>query len=177
MNDAVVMSRGQPFRELHPEAEDFFLRQRPGSYFLAERDSGDVFHHQEIHTLLCVEVVDGGDVGMIKLRENQSLFVKMRAGRFVDQRTGRKDLDGNIAAGRGRDRFLPCRRRLSSQRCGSGSTRCRQANSGLTLGWPWVRSSRPLTPTTILDRWHKGIDKKLPGAGKTNPTWGRRNCC
>ena len=35
MNDPVFMRRGQAFRELHAQAEDFLLRQRSGSHLLA----------------------------------------------------------------------------------------------------------------------------------------------
>ena len=97
MNHSVLMRRRQALRELHAQTENFLLRQRSGSHLFAECDSGDVLHHQEIHTLPRVEVVDGGDVGMVELREDQSFFVEMLAGGFVDQRTGRKDFDGNIA--------------------------------------------------------------------------------
>ena len=39
-----------------------------GSHLHAECDPGDVLHHQEVQALLCVEIVDGGDIGMTKLR-------------------------------------------------------------------------------------------------------------
>ncbi len=80
MNHSVVMRCGQAFRELYAQTQDFLLRQRSTSHLLAQCDSGDVLHHQEIHTLLRVKVVDGGDIGMIELRKNQSLFVETLAG-------------------------------------------------------------------------------------------------
>jgi len=85
MNHPVVIRCRQAFRKLHAQAEDLLLRQRSGSHFLAECNSGDVLHHQEVHALLRVEVVDGGDVGMVELRENQSFFVEMLAMRAPEQ--------------------------------------------------------------------------------------------
>ena len=35
------------------------------------------------------------------------------------------------------------RRRRSSRRCGSGPARCRRADPGLTLGWPWGKVLLP----------------------------------
>jgi hypothetical protein len=37
-NHSVVMRRGQAFRELHSQTQDSLLRQRSGSYLLAECD-------------------------------------------------------------------------------------------------------------------------------------------
>src|ERR1035437_6547289 len=96
MNHPVFMRCGQAFRELHAQTEDFLLRQGSTSHLLAQCDSGDILHHQEIHTLLRIEVVNGSDVGMIELRENQSFFVEMLACGCVGQWTGREDFDGNI---------------------------------------------------------------------------------
>jgi len=75
---------------------NLLLRQWSGSYLLAECDSGDVLHHQEVHALLSIEVMNSGDIGVIELGEDQSVSVEVLAGRFVDERTGRKDFDGNL---------------------------------------------------------------------------------
>src|ERR1019366_8971885 len=80
MNHSVLMRCRQGLRELHAQTENFLLRQRSGSHLFAECDSGDVLHHQEVRALLRVEVVNGGDVGMVELGENQSFFAEMLAG-------------------------------------------------------------------------------------------------
>jgi hypothetical protein len=98
MNDAAFMGCGQAFRKLHAYPEDFLLWQRPGSQLLVERDSRYVLHYQEVNSSLRVEVVDGGYIWVIELRENQGLFVEVFAGWFIEQRAGRKDLDGNVAS-------------------------------------------------------------------------------
>src|SRR5207245_11344096 len=46
--------------------------------------------------LLDVEIVNGCEVGMIELRENQSFLVEMPAGRVVGERVVWEDFDGNI---------------------------------------------------------------------------------
>ena len=45
------MGRRQTFCKLHAQAENLLLQQWSGSYLLAECDSGDVLHHQEVHAL------------------------------------------------------------------------------------------------------------------------------
>src|SRR5580700_10602727 len=40
--------------------------------------------------------MNGGDVGVIELRKNQSFLAKMPAGRFIAERAVWEDFDGNI---------------------------------------------------------------------------------
>jgi hypothetical protein len=54
-------------------------------------------HHQEVHTLLRVEIVNGSDVGMVELGESSGLMVEAFAGGFVRQRTRRQNFDGYFA--------------------------------------------------------------------------------
>ena len=70
-------------RDLESERDHFFFRQTFAAEFLRESGAGDEFHDQEIDAVLRIEIVDGGDVGMIQFREGQGFFAKALAGGFV----------------------------------------------------------------------------------------------
>ena len=66
MNYSLLVSSSQPFGQLRTETSYFFFRQWPRCELLVECGSGNVLHHQEVHSPLRVKVVDGGDVGMVE---------------------------------------------------------------------------------------------------------------
>lgn len=63
------VSRGKTFRELERETHRFLLLQRSGGQHVFDGCPRDELHHQKIHVIEGVEVVDGGDVGVIELGE------------------------------------------------------------------------------------------------------------
>ena len=89
MNDSVFVRGRQTFRKLYSQIDHFLFWQWATGYFCTHRDSGDIFHHQEIHARLRVEVMNRRDVGMVQPGENQGLFVEALAGRLVRQRPRR----------------------------------------------------------------------------------------
>jgi hypothetical protein len=43
---------------LHPQGDHFFLRQDSSSKPFSKRVPRDIFHHEEVDTILCIELVD-----------------------------------------------------------------------------------------------------------------------
>src|SRR5271157_4492270 len=98
MNNTMFMGRRQTFCELHSQTDNFLLGKRTGGQLLAECDSGDVLHHQEVNTPLIVEIVDGCNVWMIQFGKRQGLFVEMLAGTFIGDGASVQNFDGDFAA-------------------------------------------------------------------------------
>ena len=86
---------------------------------LAQRYTGHVLHHQKADPLLRIKIVDGGDVGMVQLRQRQGFLAEMFARGIVGERLGRQYLDGDVAVEvfiAGAIDFARCRRGQSSRR-------------------------------------------------------------
>lgn len=97
MYDPMFMSGRQTITELHSQAQNFLFRQRSSGKLVAERGSRDVLHHQEIHALFRIKIVNGGDIGMIQFGEGQGLFVEMFASSFIGDGSRTQHLDGDFA--------------------------------------------------------------------------------
>jgi hypothetical protein len=72
------------------------LPKRSGSNFFSERNAGNILHHEEVHPLVCIKIIDGGNVGVIQLGKRQGLFTKAFSRRFVSKRSRRQDLEGDV---------------------------------------------------------------------------------
>ena len=57
----------------------------------------DVFHDQEVHSPLRVEIVNRGNVEMIQFGERQGFFVEMLAGPLIGDDPGMQYFDGDFA--------------------------------------------------------------------------------
>lgn len=79
MNDAVVVCLFERPCDLYPEREYVALRQPRLQQPVRQRRSGDELHHQKIHAILRVEVVDRPDVCVSQLRLRQSFLAQLRA--------------------------------------------------------------------------------------------------
>ena len=66
MNDGVLMGSDESLDKLKGESEDFGFGERTGGESGAERAARNVFHYEEMGAALGIEIVDGGDVGMIE---------------------------------------------------------------------------------------------------------------
>jgi len=67
MNNRVIVGSDESRDKLKGEIEEFGFREGTGGELDAERTARNVFHHQEIGASLSIEIVDGGDIGMIEL--------------------------------------------------------------------------------------------------------------
>ncbi len=83
--------------ELNGKREEFGLGERTECERGVKGFARDVFHDEEVRAALGVEIVDGGNVGVIEFGESVGFIVEVMAGRFVSDDAGRKELDGNIA--------------------------------------------------------------------------------
>src|SRR6266705_491247 len=92
MHYATLVCGHQAARELTSERKHFFFRQRSSSQLAVERGSLDVLHREKINTALAIEVVDGGNVGMIKLGERKGFLAKTLTCNLVGQRSSRQQL-------------------------------------------------------------------------------------
>ena len=79
MNHALFVRGFECRRDLHAHRRHFFFRQWAIFQAVGKRGSSDVFHHHEIDVVLNIEIVHGGDVGMIQLGEGQRLGAKSLA--------------------------------------------------------------------------------------------------
>ena len=76
MNDANGVGRGQSVGELDAERENLELGNRAAPGPIAQDRALDELHHQKVDVTLRIEIEDGGDVGMIELRERQGFSPK-----------------------------------------------------------------------------------------------------
>ena len=97
MDYILFVGRGQTLGELRTEGNDLLLWQRRFLKFVIKRYSGNIFHHQEIQTLLCIEVMDGGNVGVVKLGERQGLIPEAAPSRVICEGAKRQNFDGYFA--------------------------------------------------------------------------------
>ena len=97
MNDGAIMSSGKAVGELDGEGKEIGFRQRTWSKGGLERIARNVLHDEEIGVALSVEIVNGGDVGVIHLGEGACFVAKTVTCGFVGERSGREHLDRDIA--------------------------------------------------------------------------------
>ena len=117
------VSRGKTFRELERETHRFLLLQRSGGQHVFDGCPRDELHHQKIHVIEGVEVVDGGDVGVIELGEGTSLPRGAASG-ISHPRPALRSIPSERrrgpAARRGHGKPRPCLRSLPLRECDSG---------------------------------------------------------
>src|SRR5437016_8452435 len=76
MHYATLVCGHQAARELTSERKHFFFRQRSSSQLAVEGGPLDILHREKINTALAIEVVDGGNIGMVKLGERKGFLAK-----------------------------------------------------------------------------------------------------
>jgi hypothetical protein len=97
MNDGVLMGSGESLDELKGESEDFGFGKWAGGESGAERAARNVFHYEEIGAALCIEIVDGGDVGMIEFWKCERLIVEAMANSFLGDGAGMEKLKSDVS--------------------------------------------------------------------------------
>ena len=65
MNDAVLVGLFQSLDNLHAQCRHFLLREHRSRQVLRERLPAHIFHHEEIQTLLSIEVVYGRNMRVV----------------------------------------------------------------------------------------------------------------
>lgn len=96
MNDGVIVGGDESIDKLKGESEEFGFGERADGEALAERLSGNVLHDEKVGAALSVEIVDGGDVGMIELGERVGFVVETMARGIVGDGAGMKKFEGNV---------------------------------------------------------------------------------
>ena len=96
VQDALLVSRGQPAGRLLGEPDHLRLRHGAAAKDGIERLARDVLHDQKIEPLGGVEVVDDGHVGMAQTREAERLAAEPPARGITCRCGGGKELDGDI---------------------------------------------------------------------------------
>ena len=79
----MFMGCRQAVGKLRPQSKDLLLRQWSGQF--TQSVSRDEFHHEKIHSILRIEVMNSGDIGMVDFRQGKSFLVKTPASRLVTQ--------------------------------------------------------------------------------------------
>ena len=97
MNDAMRMRGGQAFGKLRAERKNVFFGERALDESVAQGDAGDIFHHQEIPTIMTIEVEDGGNIRMVESGKSAGFIAKAFAGMLIGESAGVKKLDGDFA--------------------------------------------------------------------------------
>ncbi len=110
MHDAALVSRIECFDDLHGERQGFgerdararaptgiTARRNRGCDPVVQRHAGDQFHHQRMDTVVLLEAVDRGNVGMIQRRQGTRLALKARQPLLVGLNGGRQDLQRDVA--------------------------------------------------------------------------------
>ena len=68
MNDPLLVGLLERLDDLTGNRGGLRLGKTPCRDHLRHRPARDVFHDQEVHVLLAVEIVDRGDVGVVQAR-------------------------------------------------------------------------------------------------------------
>jgi hypothetical protein len=97
MHDAGRVRGQQAFRQLRAEVKQVAFRQRAADQLLRQGAAGDVFGDEVSDAVVGVEIIDGGDVGMIEAGESERLVTQAVARGLVGQRLGGEDLDRDLA--------------------------------------------------------------------------------
>ena len=88
MNDAALVRFFESGRHVARKRDDLSLGQRPFGDALDSVGPGDVFHDEEIHTVGAVEVVNGGDVGVVQAGQRLRFAPESPPRCLVTQRPG-----------------------------------------------------------------------------------------
>ncbi len=78
VNNAVLVSVLERFRNLLCDRQRFFQRDRASLDPVGERRPFNQFHHQRTHAPAVFEAVDGSDVGVVEGCENLRLTLEAR---------------------------------------------------------------------------------------------------
>ena len=97
MDDAALVRFFESGGHVAGKRDDLSLGQRPGGDALGERRSRDVLHDEEVDPVGAVEVVNGGDVGVVQARQGLRFAAESPPRRFVAQHPRRQHLDGDVA--------------------------------------------------------------------------------
>jgi hypothetical protein len=96
MDDALVVRFLECQRDLPGYGKAFGERNRAGRQPLGERRAGDELHDQRAGAVALFEAEDGGDVGVMKLREQPRLAFEPREPFLVVGEGRREDFDGDV---------------------------------------------------------------------------------
>jgi hypothetical protein len=78
------------------DTQRFFYRYGSTDDAIRQRFAVDQFQHQKLRLVLCGEVVNGGDIGMVQGRQNLGVTLKPgQSGRIAGEFVG-QNLDGNF---------------------------------------------------------------------------------
>jgi len=97
MNDGAIMGGGEAVGELNGEGKEVRFGEGTWGEGGVERVARNEFHDEEIGIALGVEIVDGGDVGVIQLGESAGFVAEAVTRGFIGESSGRENLDGHIA--------------------------------------------------------------------------------
>ena len=93
-------------RDLHPEIEDLFDRQRLAMNVLPQRLAVDELHGDEWRVVLLADVVDGADAGMIERGRRERFSAKAFQRLRVLRHAVRQKFQGDRAVEPRVDRFV-----------------------------------------------------------------------
>jgi hypothetical protein len=97
MNDGVIMCSDESLDKLKGESEEFGFGEGTGDKLGTERAAGNEFHYQEIGASLSIEIVDGGDVGMIEFRKRTGLIVEAVTSGFIGDSARMEKFKSDVA--------------------------------------------------------------------------------
>src|SRR5215510_3647498 len=97
MNDASLVRRFERFTDVPADVESFVNGNRTTLDAFLKRLAFYEFEHQESGVIRFLEVVDGGDIGMIEGRENFGFTLKPANTVSVSGKLFRQYLDRNFA--------------------------------------------------------------------------------
>src|SRR5262245_35712467 len=110
MHDAALVSRVECFDDLHGEGQRLGERDgrtrartritawcdRAGDP-VVQRHAFDQFHHERMDTVVLLEAVDRGDIGMVQRRERTRLAFETRESLLVGLKLYWQDLQRDVA--------------------------------------------------------------------------------
>ena len=91
VNDALRMRRPQALGEFEAQTGHFIRWQAARNQRLVQRFTRDIFRDQEVSFIGGVEVMDGGNIGVVQLGQREGFLAKPLAGGLVSQGAGRQD--------------------------------------------------------------------------------------
>jgi len=96
MNDGVIVCSDEALSELNRERKKLRFREKARGEAFAERPAGNVLHDEEVRAALRIEIVDGGDVGVIEFRQRAGFVVEATARGIIGESAGMEELDGDV---------------------------------------------------------------------------------
>src|SRR5947207_13728611 len=96
MDYSVLVRRRYSFRQLQPQPQKLFFQQRACHQLFIESYAADVFHDEAIASVLPLEIVNRGYVGVIEFAKKLRLATEPIPSALIAKRIRREDLDGHF---------------------------------------------------------------------------------